>query len=236
MTLSRRISDFFFPRICPVCGGRLSLTEEILCLECLLNLPRTKCYENPADNDVKNLFELQIPIERAVSFMRYLQGADSGNMVKAMKYVGGKTLAFKIGILLAEELSTENPGFFEGIDAIVPVPLTRSRKNERGFNQAEMIARGVAEVTGICVDDKSVKRVHFIQSQTKLNYSHRVDNVKGAFECVMPERLKGKHLLIVDDIVTTGATILSLADCVLEKTKDVTFSVLTVGIRKEMIL
>lgn len=234
MTIFHRISDFFFPRICPVCGGRLSLAEEQVCLECLLNLPRTNYINTPTDNEVKNLFELQIPIERAVAFMRYMPGKDSTRLILAIKYKRGKSLALMLGRMMAEEFSEANSDFFEGIDVILPTPLTAKRLRDRGYNQSEMIARGIAEVTGISVDAKSVKRLRFSESQTRLSREERRENVKDAFECVMPEDLDGKHILLIDDIVTTGSTILAVANSILKTTKDVTFSVLTVGVTGEM--
>ncbi len=233
MAFSRRILDFFFPRVCPICGGRLSLTEELLCLECLLSIPRTRCHENPTDNDVKNLFELQLPIERAVSFMRYMPGEASANMIKECKYSNGEVASHMVGKFMAKEYAATSNHLFDNIDVIVPVPLAPSRRRERGFNQAECIARGLSEITGIRVEAKSVKRLHFKKSQTYMSKDERTDNVKDAFQCVKPERLEGKHILLLDDTITTGATLISLANSILEKTKNVKFSVLTVGMAEE---
>lgn len=234
MSIKHRILDLLFPRICPLCGGILSLTEELLCLECLLSLPRTKYHECPYDNDVKNLFELQIPVERAVSFMRYMPGTDSSKLIKATKYRSGKSMAFMFGKMVAQEYVDAGSRFFDDIDVIVPVPLTPGRKNARGFNQSEAIAKGVSAVTGISVDAKSVRRLRFLKSQTALRKDERLENVDGVFRCVAPQSLAGKHILLLDDIVTTGATLLSLADSIRQKTENVTFSVLTMGITGEM--
>lgn len=233
MTLSRRILDFFFPRICPICGGRLSLSEELLCLECRVSLPRTRCHENPTDNEMKNLFELQIAIERAVAFMRYMPNAVSANLIKECKYANGKAMSNMVGRFVAKEYAATSPHLFDDVDVIVPVPLVPSRKRERGFNQSEVIARGFSSITGIPVDAQSVKRQHFHKSQTYLSDAERMENVKDAFKCVKPDRLSGKHILLLDDTITTGATIISLANAIMDETKDVKFSVLTIGIAGE---
>lgn len=229
-----RLLDFLFPRICPICGGRLSLTEEHLCLECLMSLPRTTYSQSPDDNDVKNLFELQIPIVRAGAFMRYMPGKDSARLVGKLKYSTGKKLARFMGRMVAEEYSTARQDFFGGIDVIVPMPLSASRLRERGYNQAEEMAKGISDVTGIAVDTASTRRKHFKVSQTSLTRMEREENVKGAFECVLPERLNGKHILLLDDVITTGSTVLALADSILAKAKGVSFSVLSIGITGEM--
>lgn len=229
-----RILDFFFPRVCPICGGILSLTEDVACLGCLMDLPRTMQISCPEDNELKNIFELQIPVVRAAAFMRYMPKRDSIKIVKKIKYGGGGKLAIMIGRMIAEELLVANPKFFEGIDVIVPLPLTAKRMRERGYNQTEMLAKGVSGVTGIEVDCSSVKRTRFVQSQTSLTREERLENVKGAFKCVCPEQLEGKHVLLMDDVVTTGSSLLALADSIMAETNNVSFSVLALGITGEM--
>ncbi len=166
--------------------------------------------------------------------MRYMPGKDCARLVGMIKYSGGKTLARYMGRMLAEEYSAAKQNFFEGIDVIVPMPLSTNRLRERGYNQAEEIAKGISDITGIAVDSSSTKRKRFKVSQTSLTRMEREDNVKGAFDCVLPERLNGKHVLLLDDVITTGSTVLALAGSILEKTNGVSFSVLSIGITGEL--
>jgi len=234
MLLAKRILDFFFPRICSACGGRLFITEEHLCLNCMMNLPRTKTHLSPNENTVKYLFELQIPIERAASFMRYLPGLNCSNIVREIKYNSGKSLALFMGKMMAEEYMSAQNNIFDGIDVIIPMPLEVKRQRHRGYNQAEEISKGISSVTGISLDCKSVVRKKFTQSQTALYGFERSENVKDAFSCMVPENLNGKHILLVDDVITTGSSILSLAGSILEATKDVRFSVMSLCIAGEL--
>lgn len=232
--INKRITDFFFPRICHVCGGRLSLSEEEVCLGCLTCLPRTALSKNTDRNEVKNLYELKIPIKRAGAFMRYLPEEDSAKIVKSIKYHNAIALAHTMGRMMAEEFSQSSPNIFTGIDLIIPTPLTKSRQRKRGYNQAEELAKGITEVVDIPIDTTSVIRKRFNASQTTLSHDKRSENVRNAFHCVRPDSLNGKHLLLVDDVITTGATILALADSIAAECENVTFSVLSLCITGEL--
>lgn len=228
--MKHRIADFFFPRICPICGRRLSLTEEGICYSCLISLPRTDYANKTKRNEIKNLFELKINVEHAISFMRYMPKERSASIVKSFKYNHAEKLAITMGRIMAEEIAATAPAIFRDIDIIIPVPISRKRRKERGYNQAEKLAEGVAEIVGKPIDYSAVIRKKFIESQTRLTPTERVENIKDAFDCIHPERLNGKHLLLIDDVITTGATVLSLADTITAKTTNVTFSILSLGI------
>ena len=183
-------------------------------------------------NKLMDKFLLKIDIKRASALMRYVPGSPNTNIVKKIKYKDGQTLAVYMGRMMAE---THAPfGFFNGIDLIIPVPLTRKRRNHRGYNQTELLAKGVSEITNIPIDNVSVVRRQWKVSQTQLNVMQRSENVKDAFDCVKPENLNGKHILLIDDVVTTGSTLLSLADSIVAKTSDVKFSILTLAITAEI--
>lgn len=207
----------------------MSLSEEELCLKCLLDLPRTAYIQRQEDNFLVGLFQLQVNIRRAVAFMRYLPELPSSGLVKKLKYRNGSSLAIFMGKLMAEEIIAASPSFFENVDVIVPIPLTRSRLRHRGYNQTAMIAKGVSSVTNIPVDETAVERVSFNVSQTQLSTSERRENVKKAFRCVRPEKLSGKHVLLIDDVITTGSTLLYLAKSIESVAEDVSFSVLTLA-------
>ena len=134
-----------------------------------------------------------------------------------------------MGRMMARELQKSD--FFEGIDAIVPIPLAKKRQRQRGYNQSEMLATGVSEITGLPIYNKVVKRTTFEGSQTNRGRWERNENVEKVFQLTDSEALHGKHILIIDDVVTTGATIIACAK-ELSKAEDVRFSILALGFAK----
>lgn len=166
--------------------------------------------------------------------MRYLPGEDSTKIVKSIKYSHAKGLAHFMGRMMAEEFSQSQPNIFTGIDLIIPMPLTKSRLRKRGYNQAEELAKGITEIVSIPIDTTSVARKKFNASQTTQTHENRTENVKDAFRCAHPDSLNGKHILLLDDVITTGATVLSLADTINAACENVTFSVLSLCITGEL--
>lgn len=218
------ILDFLLPRHCELCGTRLSKDEKRICLSCIDELPRTNAHlmkENP----IEKLFWTQFPIERATSFFFY-DSQSVRNAIYDLKYYQNPDLGEEITRLMATEL--KEAGFFEGMDVVIPLPLHWKRKIKRGYNQSWYIAKGVSRVTGLPIDTKSVKRIVNNVSQTRMIHSERKHNVEGVFRLVHPELLKGKHVLLIDDVITTGSTTVSCAQ-ELAKAGDVKISVLSMG-------
>lgn len=228
-TLWSRLLDFVSPRLCAVCGGRLSVTEHALCSACCLRLPRTGFWRSPYDNPVARLFWGQVGVERAASLFYFEAHSETSRMIYMLKYRGRPDIGVALGRLAAGEFMAG--GFFDGIDLIVPVPLAGKRLRERGYNQSAEVAAGVSSLTGIPVDDRSVVRTAFRGSQTLLSRWERLGNVAGIFMVRRPSALQGRHILIVDDVVTTGATIISCAS-VIAALPGVKVSVMTLGFAK----
>jgi ComF family protein len=223
----RRLLDLISPRLCVVCGHRLSVTEEAICSKCNFHLPRTGFHLNAYENEMARLFWAQVPIERATAFFYYEPHAQTANIIYELKYKNRPDIGIIIGRMLAKEI--QHSGFFEGIDGIVPVPLARKRQRQRGYNQSEMIAEGIREATGIPIYNKVVSRSAFLESQTHLGRWDRNDNVEGIFQLIGDgSNIRGKHLLMVDDVVTTGATVVACGQELL-KAGDVRLSVLSLG-------
>lgn len=218
------ISDLMFPRSCGMCGNRLYGHEKQVCTVCLRGLPRTG-YHLKKGNPVEMLFWGLMPIERATALMFY-RGEKTRTAVHRLKYFDNP----HIGEYLAEVMSDEikDSGFFEGIDCIVPVPLSRRKKMSRGYNQSEWIAKGIRRITGIEIIDNAVRRVVDNKTQTQMKHSERWKNVENIFRLTRPELITGKHVLIVDDVVTTGSTIVSLGNELI-KAGNVKLSVATLG-------
>lgn len=238
LSLLARILDLVCPRHCLICGQRLLGEEGIVCLTCNLHLPRTNTWQQPEDNDMAKLFWHSIPVEKCCSLFHYHGHAPASNLLYQLKYNQHQDVGVAMGHLLASEAN--NIQFFDDIDAIVPIPLSPKRQRERGYNQSEAIAQGLHEATQIPVLKKIVRRKTFTESQTHKNRWERNRNVQDAFT-LTPAYASGgskagslchKHLLIVDDVCTTGATIISCCQELMKAADSMKFSILTIGYAK----
>lgn len=225
----RRLLDFISPRACVICGCRLGITEEVICATCNMHLPRTYYDKDPYENEMARLFWGQMPVERAFAMIYYEPHSQVSRMVHSLKYLGHPEVGDFMGRMMSAELLGST--FFDGIDMIVPVPLSRKRKRKRGYNQSREIARGISSLTGIPVADNIVRRARFVESQTQKHRWQRLENVDGVFRLRDNAHVDGKHILLVDDVVTTGATIISCANEIC-RGGNVRFSVLSFGYAK----
>ncbi len=201
--------NFLLPRYCIGCGERLIGEEKHLCLKCLIKMPRTWLWLNPEENELaKNYWGRTggLEVKRVVGYLSYVPDGTVSEIVKAFKYRGAKKLAYDMGRMMARELKPY--GLFDDIDAIVPVPVTLRRRLQRGYNQSEWLCKGISKETGLVIYDKALKRLKFDTSQTRLTGHERTENVMDAFALVERSKalLEGKHLLLVDDVITTSAT------------------------------
>ena len=225
----RRLLDLIAPRLCVVCGHRLTVTEETFCSTCNFHLPRTDFHRNAYENEMAKLFWAQIPIERATAFFYYEPHASTANLIYELKYKNHPEIGSIIGRMLAKEI--QSSGFFDGIDGIVPVPLAKKRQRQRGYNQSEEIARGVSEITGLPVYKKVVRRNSFKGSQTNKGRWDRQENVEHVFELIDAAAVSNQHLLLIDDVVTTGATCIACAKALCQA-GNVRISILSLGFAK----
>lgn len=203
------------PRVCSVCGGRLMLDEHSVCKDCLEDIPYTDYHRTPTDNYLSRLFWKKFAIEKATALFFYHPHAEYANLIYNMKYHPHPEICRDMGKYAAKRLiDNSKPSFFEGIDYIIPVPLAKSRQKQRGYNQSELLVQGLEEITGIPMLSHIVERTVFKKSQTRLPVWERNENVENTFRIsddTWAEKLSGKHILLVDDIITTGATITSCA-------------------------
>lgn len=210
LRLLRQLLDIAAPRLCSACGRRLNDGEEVFCATCMMRLPRTDFLAHPYDNEMAQTFWGRVShFEKAYAFVYHQPHSESARAVYQIKYFGMADTGIDIGEIMGIQMKAA--GFTDDIDIILPVPLTKERKRQRGFNQSEMIAQGISDATGIKVAKDIVKRVSFHGSQTRRDRQDRADNVENAFCLASGKRVTGKHVLIVDDIVTTGATIVAMA-------------------------
>lgn len=202
--------DFVFPRTCAACGKRLSLSEQDVCEGCLKGLHRIPYLPDGRHGDIERLFWGLVPIERATSLFYYDSEAVR-NALHCLKYKGRPSVGDTLGYCLATSLISTD--FFEGVTGLVSVPLHWHRCLKRGYNQCDYIVQGIHRATGIPKLNGVVRRIKDNPSQTHLDHVQRRDNVRDIFSLTEKGRslLKDQHVLLVDDTLTTGSTLLSCA-------------------------
>lgn len=217
--------QLFFPELCITCGDKLLNQEKFICLRCLHDIPRTRFYDQP-ENKVIQLFWGRVKTEYASSFFFYRKGSRYQKLIHHLKYKGLKELGYETGRLFGSELAESST--FPAVDLIVPVPLHPKKFKKRGYNQSEWIAMGIGNVLNIPVCGDNLRRLVFTSTQTRKTRFERWENVEGIFELFHPQLLANKHILLVDDVVTTGSTLEACAAAI-QKAPDVKVSIVTLG-------
>jgi ComF family protein len=205
--------SLLFPRLCYACGNHLLRNEYLICTECYILIPRTN-YHLEQDNPVARLFWGRCTIEKAAAFSFYNRDSRIRKLIHNLKYKGIKDIGFELGKIYG--LALVKSGFTGDIDLIIPVPLHPSKERVRGFNQSLLICEGISDATGLPVDSKSLGRSSKTSTQTKKSRYERWKNVEGMFSIEDQAGITGKHILLIDDVITTGSTIES---CVAELLK-----------------
>lgn len=224
-TIWHNLLHLFFPRLCVLCGCPLTNGEEQLCLACINRLPRTEGAMN--GEAIVHQLAWYGNIQDAIAFLHYTKGGEVQQLIHAFKYRGKKELAFVLGRLTALEAKSDQRMIWTA-DGIVPVPLTRRKKLKRGYNQAEWIALGIQSVQPIPLC-RCLKRIQTSGSQTRKSVYERRRSMENAITVVNPEMYAGRHLLLVDDVMTTGATLGACLNA-LQTIPDVRISILVLAI------
>lgn len=220
--------NIIFPNICEVCGTTLVRGESTICTQCRLDIPRTGIHTDSFSRLHHRLASTDVSIERAAGYFYYYRGNPYARLLHLAKYNGRHKIAHILGADYAKEIF--NTGFFNGIDMLVPVPLHRTRLFTRGYNQSLHIADGISEITGIAVAD-ILKSKRMKPSQTHKNRYERWLNAKDNYCAICdPQLLSEKHVLIIDDVMTTGATLLACAKAITSISPSSRISVLTLGV------
>ncbi|MBQ0015932.1 MAG: ComF family protein [Bacteroidales bacterium] len=205
------IMQVIIPETCCHCGTPLQGDERSVCVACMAHLPYTR-NAVVVENATERCFAGFLPIKAAASLLYFDSISASRSIIHEIKYRGNESLAFEMGVMLGRELS--DAGRFSDVDAVLPVPLHKRRLRRRGYNQSELIAQGVASVLKVNVLSGVVDRVGHTNTQTQLDREQRFENMQGVFAVTNPLALSGLHVLIVDDVITTGATVASCAAAV----------------------
>ncbi|MCF6240938.1 MAG: ComF family protein [Bacteroidales bacterium] len=194
----------FFPRKCVNCGKNLDKTEQEICKNCLNRLPETK-FINNHENPVFQKFWGRVNIEFAFSMYYFSKQSVLQYLLHHIKYKGRKELAYVLGKSLGQEL--KKSARFKDCDLIIPVPLHPEKEKKRGYNQSEWIAKGVSESLNIPENTVLLQRHVNSKSQTRKNRKERWENVRSAFSLKTNKKADYKHVLLIDDVITTGATL-----------------------------
>ncbi len=202
-----------FPELCQACTKSLYGNEEIICTDCLYHLPFTDFHLH-ADNAVAQSFWGRVPIEAASALLYFVKGNRVQNLLHQLKYKNRPEVGVYLGKLAAKKL-LENP-IFAAADMIMPVPLHQQKQLKRGYNQSLCIAEGLSQKMLIPVENQNLIKTISTESQTKKSRISRYENMKEVFWVKNPEKLAGKHILMVDDIITTGATLEACCNVLLQ--------------------
>jgi ComF family protein len=217
--------NLFYPKKCLLCGNNLVGDNKFLCTSCLYDMPKTN-FHNKEDNKTAQIFWGRVNLNFASSFLYFYKGSKYRKLIHLLKYKNKPEIGVFLGELYGAELI--NVEKIKNADYIVPVPLHPKKQRIRGYNQSEEFSKGLSKILEIPVSNL-LRRKIFTETQTKKSREERWNNVKDVFEPVDCKKVEGKHIILTDDVVTTGAT-LEACMLALKKCGDVKISVLTLGI------
>jgi ComF family protein len=196
--------DLFYPHVCLACSQKLLGNEEVICLKCETELPRANHW-NDIDNPLMKRLWGRVDLQGAAALFQFRKGAHIQHMLHQLKYRGRRDVGEYLGKVMGD-LLLQNESIIRGVDLVVPVPLHRKKLKQRGYNQCDSFAGAIAGELSVPWSSTALARAHENISQTKKNRFDRYSNVAEIFAIADAKQLQGKHILLVDDVVTTGAT------------------------------
>lgn len=220
MSILRDLKTLVLPPLCPICGAPMHEGEGELCVLCRVTAPLTSFYEQAA-NPLSDRLRDQFPFRHACALLWFIPGSPWQKAIHSFKYRARYRTAYLLGRWLGREML--QGGLYGSVDVVVPVPLHPLRLLRRGYNQSEYIARGISKELSIPVYPRALKRLRNNPSQTTRRDEQRWENVDRLF--AVRRDLSGKHILLVDDVVTTGSTLISCAETLDRNLTDVRISI-----------
>ncbi len=210
------LADFIsliFPQVCVSCGKSLYKNEDCICTYCAYHLPKTN-YHLHHENPIEKIFWGRVNILSASAYYTFGKGGKVQHLIHQLKYKGQKDIGVTIGKHYGFDLKQSEK--FNSVDAIIPVPLHPKKKKKRGYNQSEFFAEGLSKSMKVETDFTTLFRALESETQTKKSRFKRWENVESIFQLKEKNSLKGKHILLVDDVITTGATLEACAQTLLQ--------------------
>ncbi len=220
------VLNLIYPNLCVICGENLMGKEHQICLLCLQNIPRTNFHLIP-DNPIEKKFWGKVTVKRGTAFFYFHKGSPFQKLLHELKYRDNKEIGEIMGKYAGVDL-LESPDF-SSVDIIIPVPLHPKKLAKRGYNQSDLICRGLAEVMEKPVDYTNLKRIRENPTQTKKTVYERYENTENLFQVIDNKLFSGKHVLLVDDVLTTGSTLESCIQALLQ-VPDIKISVFTLAV------
>ena len=202
MIFIKGLKELFFPQVCLVCNGYVS--SDILCSRCLSGLPHTG-FASLRNNPVERVFTGRLEVAAAFSEFYFEKNHLVQTLLHLLKYRGNRDAGIFLGECIGRSILSASP-FFE-VDFLIPLPLHPKKEHKRGYNQAAVICEGISRITGTEVNKEAICRNHHSETQTKKHRAERWKNVEGIFTLKKSKAINGKKVLLVDDVITTGATL-----------------------------
>lgn len=229
MWITSLFDDFIsliYPKICLGCNNPLLKHEQCICTICQFHIPKTNHFKEKK-NDLQKLFWGKVQLNHAAALYEFVKDSPLQKMIHALKYEENQEVGIYLGKQIAYEI--EDSTLLKGIDYIIPVPLHPKKEKLRGYNQSMSIAKGIQEILKTEIEITTLQRTVDTESQTKKNKYSRWENVGNVFEIRDVEKLKHKHILLVDDVVTTGSTLESCIET-LQQTEGIKVSIVTIAL------
>ncbi|MFT3937058.1 MAG: phosphoribosyltransferase family protein [Chitinophagaceae bacterium] len=202
--IANDFSHLFFPHVCAGCGNDAIGEDSLLCVQCIDQLPLTNFHFH-ANNPVEKHFWGRLPLVAATSLCHFTTGSLVQHLLHQLKYKGNQEIGYFVGRIMGNAFTQSER--FRHIDVLVPLPLFAARQKKRGYNQATVLCNGIAEVMHVPVANDAIKRLSATETQTRKSRIERWKNMEGKFELNDISSIENKHVLLLDDVVTTGATL-----------------------------
>jgi ComF family protein len=213
LLLSEDLLNLFYPRLCPACSTAGLPMDLVICLDCQVHLPYTR-YPVSADNPFSSRFWGRIPLVAGTALLSFSKGGRVQHLLHQLKYRGRQDVGIYLGKVLGAGL--RKAPAMQDVELILPIPLHSRRLKERGYNQSACFAQGLSESMGVPWSADFLVRTRQTATQTRKSRLERMENVAQAFEVLRPDDLAHKHVLLVDDVLTTGATLETCGELLLQ--------------------